>query len=100
MNTKLIQKMYYRPGYWPHQTYQDILIECRDEQNNPIEATIEMRDFNHNGEISARLCIFTDGLAILPLLHAVMLTLPDPTTEGEIAGALDSLGFTEAKRDK
>jgi hypothetical protein len=93
------KKLYYRPSYWPTQSYQDILIECRDNDDKPLEARIEMHGL-HDGEVSACLCIFTENLIILPLLHAVMLMLPDPTTENEIIEALESVGFTDAKESK
>jgi hypothetical protein len=93
---ELVKKLYWRPSAWPDQDYHDIMIACHNKNVGNFEASIELHDFNHDGEISPQLCIFAESFIILPLLVAALLTLPDPTTEDDIAKALEAVGFTNA----
>jgi hypothetical protein len=91
-------KEFSRSDRWPNLNLNDILIACRDDDDNLCEAIIELATFRN--KITPKLCIYRESFAILPLLAFALSTLPEYTTEDDICAALEAVGFRDATGDK
>jgi len=96
----LTEKKFYRPRRWTNlPDITDIMISCW-AGDILYEATVDMPSFYDDGTISPCLKIFPDSFPILPLLVAVLITLPTDTTEDALCAALVAVGFTDATEEK